>query len=331
MAGMHATRLHRPAADVKAATIAAMASGRAVVHEPTYATADLSGWCETPIVIDQMGDSHRRMAANGHAVREPARTLSMAVRCRRCEGCRRETRHMWAKRAVSEWERAGQRGGRTWFVTLTFRPEEHYRLRTKTRQRLGGQGIELDALAWRERYGEVLTEYKVELDLFLDRLRKGRRDRGWAAVQFRYLAVPEPHKSGYVHYHVLIHEVSQDARLPRRRIEEAWGQGFVAARLVGSPQAALYTTKYLGKNHYEGRIRASQRYGQDDGTVPHPELADASMKGALWERERDPAAAEKADVVELREAVLPRSSECYGEQGSRDEEARLRELHSRAI
>lgn len=318
------TRVYRPSADVKAATLAALARGKGVVHTATYATADCSGWCDNPIIIDQMGDSHRRMGPGGVPVREPARTLSTAVRCRRCEGCRRETRFMWAKRAVKEWIRASQHGGRTWFVTLTFRPEEHYKLQTKARLRLREQGIDLDALGARERYAEVLEEYNAELKRFLDRLRKGRRDRGWDVVKFRYVGVPEPHQSGHLHYHLLLHETSLDAPLVKRRIEEAWGLGFVNAKLVTSPEGTLYTTKYLGKHHYEGRIRVSKHYGEDSGELPHAERVNATIGDWLWETERDPDAEAKTDVEDLRAPVPAVASESYGE-GDRDEQARLHE------
>lgn len=280
-------RIHRPAADVKAMTRASLGSGSGMLHAPDYVTADYSGWCKNDLVVDQMGQGHWRMAPDGKPVREPARTFSMKVRCRRCEGCLKERRCMWARRAVSEWKQAASRGGRTWFVTLTFRPEVHYRLTTEVRLKFAKDGGDFDAMSWKDRYSELLKEYHAEVDRFLDRVRKGLAKRGWGEVKFRYLMVPEPHKSGMIHYHLLIHEASLDQRLVKRRIEAAWGLGFSVIKLVDSEQGALYATKYLGKHHYEGRIRNSRHYGAEpdedqvqllnEVPIPHPPLRKAPV------------------------------------------------------
>lgn len=333
MAGVQAIRIPRYAADVRAATAAAMALGKATVHEPTYATADSSGWCDTPIVIDEEGYGHwrgdsepvvraasgrqdgparrlrraLRRKPEGHRERvwtsdvpdwEPARTLSRQVRCRRCDGCRRERRCMWAKRAVSEWRKAQAIGGRTWFVTLTFTPHWHHVLHTQARQRLQAAGSDLDGLSWEDRYSELLEEYHAEVDGFLNRLRGGIAARDWKRARIRYLVVPEPHKGDgiRVHYHALIHEAADPkcglVPLTRRRIEQAWrghaslrdqgtaaqrararpDLGFVQAKLVESSQAAVYCTKYLGKHHYEGRLRVSKTYGAEGGSDDEAEL-----------------------------------------------------------
>lgn len=309
MAGLQALRLNRPAADVKAATLAALATGKGVVHAPNYATADKSGWCGRPIVIDQEGDGHWAVNPAGFPVREPSRTLSLQVRCRKCEGCLKERRCMWANRAVSEWQEADKRGGRTWFLTLTFRPEEHYRLKTQARLRVAAAGGDLDAMSWSERYGEFLREYHATVSLFLARVRKGLAKRGWSEGKFRYLMVPEPHESGNIHYHALLHEFSDDYPLRKLRIEQAWGLGFIQAKLVGSPEATRYVTKYLGKHHYEGRIRNSLHYGKERQVEPpHPEVADFSMREWLWQSERDPCAEGKGKVVDLRGAAAPLSA-----------------------
>jgi hypothetical protein len=334
MAFIQAIRLSRSASDVKAATAAALAMGKGVVHAPNYATTDKSGWCERPIVIDQEGEGHWRLGSDGKSVREPARTLSQQVRCRKCDGCLKERRCMWANRAVSEFREAAHRGGRTWFVTLTFKPEQHYRLTTKTRLRCAEQGVDLDALPWSERYAEMLREYHAEVDLFLARLRGGLAKRGWKKVRFRYLMVPEPHKSGFIHYHLLLHEQSADMPIVKRRIEAAWlewGLGFVKAKEVVSEKAASYTTKYLGKNHFEGRIRNSQHYGKVRGEHPHPEIAEDTMRQWLWEDQRYPADAPRGEVIDLREEIpfqepaAAKSTDEYGKVADGSEEARMRE------
>lgn len=294
------------AADVKAATVAAVASGKGRVFTPTYATADKGGWCNREVVIDRVGEAHWRRdpARDGKFVREPSRTLSMRVRCRRCEGCLKERRCMWAKRAEVEWHQASLRGGRTWFLTNTFRPEEHYKLLTATRMRLAEQGVAFDALPWRERYREQLREYHGEVSRFLDRLRRGLRKRGWGKLSFRYLCVPEPHQSGHLHYHMLLHEADAEQRIVKLRIEEAWWAGFVKSKLVESQLQCRYVTKYLGKHHFEGRLRNSEHYGDAPAEVLEAVRASQpDLREALWRAERDPCAEAKADVVDLREPL----------------------------
>lgn len=333
MAGVQPIRIKRFAVDVLASTKAALSAGKGVVHAPDYVTADSSGWCDAPIVLDEEGYGHwrgdsepeggwpsgqdgparrlrRTLRRKAQGERErvwtsdrpddwvPARTLSRQVRCRRCDGCRREKRCMWANKAVTEWHETAREGGRTWFVTLTFNPSEHYRLHATARQRLGALGGDLDALAWSDRYAELLHEYNREVDGFLDRLRKGLASRGWKPARFHYLAVPEPHKGAEirVHYHVLLHEKTPPSGdfvpLNRRRIEQAWrgdlsgttakargrearrDLGFVQAKLVPTPRDTAYTTKYLGKNHYEGRLRVSTGYGTVADREPEQDLKE---------------------------------------------------------
>lgn len=259
-------RVYSAAADVKAATIRAYMAGKAVLHEPGYATADYSGRCERPIVIDRIGVGHDLLSRPIHGAeaapvgfeREKAHTLSNLVRCRRCEACLKERRWMWTERAAKEWREAT----RTWLVTLTLRPGEHYKLATTTRKRLEAQGEDFDKIDPRRRLEESMVEYRDIMRRYVNRLRKGLVEKGWPLVKFRYLWVPEPHKSGQIHFHMLLHETRDDMRIPKKRIEEMWGLGFVAAKEIKSEQGARYATKYLGKHHFEGRLAVSKFYGE---------------------------------------------------------------------
>ena len=363
MAGVHAIRVHRFAVDVLAASQAAMAAGRAVVHDPHYVTVRSAGWCDDPIVLDEIGYGHwrgdsepeggwpsgqdgsarrlrRSLRRKAPGERErvwtgdgtddwvSARTLSRQVRCRRCDGCRREKRCMWAQRAVSEWRRAALKGGRTWFVTLTFHPTQHYLLQAKTRKRFADAGGNIDAQDWNTRYSEFLVEYHKEIDAFLARLRMGLASRSWKPACFRYLVVPEPHKGTdiRVHYHLLVHEVptkgGEVVPLVRRRIEQAWrgdvlggtaqtrgraprpDLGFVKVNLVKSPQQALYVTKYLGKNHYEGRLRVSMGYGAEGDDDQPSEARRRAFELSTVEREEVPQPPSHADTAALRVAMI---------------------------
>lgn len=290
-------RLHRPAADVKASTIAALQAGKGQLHAPDYATADYSGWCEAAVVVDQMGYGHMRLQADGQYAWESKRTLSMKVRCRKCEGCRKERRMMWTARAAREWRQST----RTWFVTLTLRPEDHYKLQTQVRVDVAAEGGNIDAMEPRDRLERFLVAYRHRMDLFLMRLRTGLRQQGWSQLRFRYLWVPEPHKSGAIHFHMLLHEVSDEMPIRKERIEAAWPHGFIKAKLVKSEEAARYVTKYLGKHHFEGRIRASTRYGKIEGD-PEEMLARPAFPGHVQGAPRNPYGSEdpKARSAELR-------------------------------
>lgn len=262
-------RVYSAAADVKHATVRALLAGKGKVPDPsrpTYATADYSGRCEKPVVIDRIGVGHMLFEKPIHTDGETptsfsyehGRTLSMQVRCRRCDACLKERRWMWTERAAKEWRQSN----RTWFVTVTLRPEEHYKLQARVRLRLAAQGGDLDRMEPRDKLNEVLKDYKNEMRLYVNRLRIGLRTRGWDTISFRYLWVPEPHKSGAIHFHMLLHEVSDVQPIRKDRIEGLWNYGFVSAKLVKSENAARYVTKYLGKHHFEGRIAVSKHYGQ---------------------------------------------------------------------
>jgi hypothetical protein len=259
-------RVHSAAADVKAATIRAFMAGKAVLHEPGYATADYSGRCERPIIIDRIGVGHELLSRPIHGAdaapigfeREKPHTLSYAVRCRRCPSCMRERQWMWSERAAKEWREST----RTWLVTLTFRPAEHFKMLAQTRQRLEATGQSLEAMDPKQRLQETLKEYRNAMRLYVNRLRVGLVKKGWNTLQFRYMWVPEPHKNGHIHFHMLLHEVSQDMKIPARRIEGLWGFGFVKAKELKTEGGARYACKYLGKHHFEGRLIASKHYGE---------------------------------------------------------------------
>lgn len=113
-----------------------------------------------------------------------------------------------------------------------------------------------------------LEEWGEEATLYLKRLRERCRDRG---TNFRYLIVPERHKSGAIHCHALIHHVDG---VTERMVRGAWKAGFNWAKEVPNSfddqrKLAGYVTKYVTKDLMIGdgagrkpRIRASQKYGE---------------------------------------------------------------------
>lgn len=260
----HVRRMVRPAADVLATTKALCASGKAVIHRPDYVTADLSGPCSADLIVEQMGHGHLTIGTKSEEKWESARTLSLKVPCRQCGPCRKARRMLWTDRAVREYRAST----RSWFVTLTFRPEERYKLRLQAIKRLRDSGGSFERLAERDQYAELLREYQRPVALYLMRLRKGLAKRGWALTSFRYLLVPERHEDGAPHFHVLLHEVDELKPLRKARIEQAWPHGVIHARLLRDERAARYVVKYLGKQDFAGRVRASLGYGDVEGLLP---------------------------------------------------------------
>lgn len=188
------------------------------------------------------------------------------VRCRKCFACIKERRKLWMGRAIGECLHAQASGGRTWFVTLTFRSEP---------------ASEKEAIG--------------ELQRYFKRLRKGRADpiirggvkRAVPPAVVRYAAVTERgEENGRLHLHCLVHG---DARW--LQLYAAWGQGHLQARQVRvepddrgriDPRQArviLYATKYIGKSG--NRLIASLYYGRPGsaGTAAkdnHPSSSSAN-------------------------------------------------------
>lgn len=146
------------------------------------------------------------------------------ARCRRCPGCLRARQWLWKLRAEAEFLVAPQ----TVFFTGTFRDQHH-----------------------------ELEPVREETTRFLYRLRSYSRERGH---NFRYLLVPEKHKSGAWHYHGLFHvEHDFDPEWVRYAWQAGWSWPKPAN--IGS---ADYVTKYVAKDLIEDqgervpRIRASR-------------------------------------------------------------------------
>lgn len=180
--------------------------------------------------------------------------LTMEVRCRKCSRCLRRRRRMWAQRATLE-TRASVR---TWFGTLTLRPEEHTKVLYAARQRMTRQGIDYERLQPGEQFSLMHFEISKMLTKYLKRVRKNA-----GGAPLRFLMVAEAHESGLPHYHMLIHE--KDPLRPVRKtvLDDAYHAGFCKWRLVPAldPRAASYACKYLAKDN-RARVRASLSYGR---------------------------------------------------------------------
>ncbi|MDT9597658.1 rolling circle replication-associated protein [Sphingosinicella rhizophila] len=153
--------------------------------------------------------------------------------------------------------------GRTWFVTLTLRPEEHFKAYARACLRLSRDGIDFDRLSTDEQFAERVAEIGPEITLWLKRVRKQ------TGAKLRYILVVEPHKSGLPHFHMLLHEVSSAKPVAARAMKYQWQLGWWQGSLVdqsSTNRAAGYVAKYLTKSA-TARVRASRGYGTGSGEI----------------------------------------------------------------
>jgi len=181
------------------------------------------------------------------------RHTHVSVRCRRCQPCQDHRRRLWTARAIEEMKMAP----RSWFVTLTFRPEVRFIMESRadnsTRRRRAERLCDLNSI---DRYQAIAAVTGQEVTRWLKRVRKVSK------AKLRYLLVAEAHNDGFPHYHLLLHEISGSAT--KRQIQSAWDRnGFSHCRLIDtrSGNEAYYACKYLNKGA-STRVRSSVHYGQ---------------------------------------------------------------------
>lgn len=144
---------------------------------------------------------------------------------------------------------------RTWFSTLTMRPERRMWVLSAARAEADRQGYDFDALDDQKRFRGLCKQVSRELTLYVKRVRKN------SGARFRFLAVFEKHESGDPHIHMLVHERDPAYPVRERVLSAAWTWGFSKHRLVErDSRAANYVCKYLTKSA-DVRVRASLRYG----------------------------------------------------------------------
>lgn len=185
---------------------------------------------------------------NGFTTSEdPSYFVDIEVPCRMCSNCLAARRNLWAFRAKQEHAEAV----RTWFGTLTLRPEEHFKCVAHYIAG-GGDTAQLDAseqFAMRHKY---ISRW---ITLYLKRVRKE------SGAECRYLFVAEAHKSGLPHYHCLLHELSPAHAIPKSLLQRQWWHGYSAFKLVSEERQLWYVAKYLAKDS-RARVRASVLYGR---------------------------------------------------------------------
>lgn len=181
--------------------------------------------------------------------------IDLVTRCRRCPNCMRQRRNLWTARSMAEIEASP---GRTWFVTLTVSPDSRFRAWNRACVRARSYGIsDLEAEPVETQFRYLAKEMAPHLTKYLKRLRRSYESNR-TDVLLRYLLVAEPHKDGFPHWHLLVHEW-EGVILQKRFLR--WGLGFVKAKLVeNGSKAARYVSKYCSKA-IGARVRASKFYG----------------------------------------------------------------------
>lgn len=236
----------------------ALASGGTLVNASRIRW-DIAGNCERSYVTEYYARPSRRKNGFPQIVVGPGTPAPMTVeihtRCRECEPCKTARRRLWSYRAEAEtrlWPR-------TWFGTLTLRPDDHYRMLARARAKLDRQGVDYDTLSAEEQFRLLDQQIWSELNKMFKRIRSAHKGA------LRYFIVAEAHASGLPHYHALIHQCDE---LPLRytTIAKQWPHGFVKWRLVKSVQEVRYVAKYLSKSAV-ARVRASQAYGTPEGVA----------------------------------------------------------------
>lgn len=179
-------------------------------------------------------------------------TVELETRCRRCAWCLRRRASKWRFAARTELQQAS---GRSWFGTLTFRPEDRYRVLCRASRAAAARGEVLEKLEPLARFAYLANASGELVTKWLKRVRKE------SGAPLRYLLVVEAHKDGHPHYHVLIHETSLSQPVRKEVLQRQWSHGFSKFNLVKDPATAGYVTKYLSKS-LMARVRASVRYGK---------------------------------------------------------------------
>lgn len=247
-------------------------SWRAAVHRTLHGGATSAEWRD-------FGTWTIRQPTKYVTVKSRSTAIPLAVelltRCRRCGACRRQRSSLWYHRAVQECSAAP----RTWFGTLTCRPEVHHAMLARARSRLASMGEDFDALDYGAQFRLRAAELGKEVTKYIKRLRKQSN------VPLRYLLVVEQHAGGGAnhlmpHLHMLVHEVDADRPIRHRMLSDQWPFGFTQWKLIADRKQAGYVTKYLSKDA-AARVRASRSYG----TSTSYDIAAPSTGGRPRERQ----------------------------------------------
>lgn len=219
---------------------------RAVISRPPRERKLVDKWADD-IVVDPAERAKRFVSV------PPKGTMMEVVLtspCHKCPACLRKRGTVWRYRAKAETASAM----RTWFGTLTMRPDEHARILALVNVKLEARAVTYGLLPFGEQFVERHNATSPELTKYLKRVRKS------ASGRLRHLIIAEAHLSGLPHWHVLIHECEAGGTT-ERELRGQWKLGFSKWNLVTDLKQATYLCKYLTKAA-SARVRASKRYGQ---------------------------------------------------------------------
>lgn len=224
-------------------------SGQPLIPRQMAYRWDLSRGCSCPKEVTYVGrpaDGQNKRVTIGPGT---AHTLELTVEtpCRRCDTCQARRAKHWSARAYTECMEAT----RTWFGTLTVRPDEHFLASVRATAEARRRGWKWEEMTDEQQFLLLHDQHSREITLYFKRLRKQ------TGVQVRYIAVVERHESGLPHYHLLIHE--QGAQVTYRQLSTNWRLGFTQFK-IADVRASRYVAKYLSKAA-GARVRASLRYG----------------------------------------------------------------------
>lgn len=213
---------------------------------------DMSGRCKRPVGValraepDTPRDTRLLdVPSDGHPV-----FLDLDVRCRRCSACLKARAALWRGRARFEIEHAE----RTWFGTLTLRPEERVRAAFEAQLAASAREGEVPGMETPDGFKVTAQVAGREVTKFLKRVRSE------TGAILRYLVVTERSADGTPHWHLLLHEYRPEGSARKAMLEKQWRLGFSSWRLVKDANAANYICKYLSKDIL-ARVRASLGYG----------------------------------------------------------------------
>ena len=239
----------------------ALAAGAPFKFHPKTGVYQVGPWscaprCDKPVTVTFAGREDDP-GSGLRVMRRPTIYVDVETKCRQCEPCLRQ-RAARVRVAALDMYRSS---ARTWFLTLTFRPDELYYIRARISTRLAALGQCADGhvmlpaeLSAEDRWREYQAEAYREVKGFFKRLRERA-----PSTPIKYLSVCEKHESGEPHFHILLHEMDASAPIRHKQIKGSWIAGFSAAKLVVDPRQVSYVAKYLSKS-LECRVRHSNDY-----------------------------------------------------------------------
>lgn len=267
----------------------AVSAGNAVMLSPMRWRWDLASHCDSPINFELFGrpaqwtnDALIKRGVAPRMVRKLISTglirpdraldgfrydpgsdhpllLELIVPCRRCGPCLRRRAWQWRMKALEEMRAAS----RTWFLTLTLSPDQHFRVLSVARNACHERSTRFEELSEADQFAARVAACTPDITRYVKRVRKE------SGAPLRYLLVAERHESGLPHFHALLHEVSAAMPVRKRTLQGQWLLGFSQVKLTTDEAAAWYVCKYLTKE-LATRVRSSLRYGKTTSVDRRP-------------------------------------------------------------